>query len=192
MSVEKLSDLSRSILEKNPFAQISNEVIEHIKDNDAFRLYAYLSSKSREWKVIKTYAESVCDVGNTKAKKCWSYLARCVLIEYRILKDENNKIIRYDLLVLNGTRFNKDEPFLPTEKLSTSQWVKKPPTGESTPLEKSPLLNKDLYQINKKLQKRVLPDQKKNSYGQDNVIVPNYTDWTQERLDREASNAKTK
>jgi len=147
MAVEKLSDCSRSILERNPFSQISNEIIEHIKDNDAFRLYCFLYSKSRDWNVIKSYASQICDVRETKSKKCWSYLARCGLIEYRVVKDDKGKIIKHDLIILNGTRFDKDEPFINLEsnqeKLSTLHRVKNPPTGQSTRMEKRPLLNKD-------------------------------------------------
>lgn len=125
MSVEKLTDQSVSHVECNPYAQILNDVIEHIKDNDAFRLYCFLYSKSRDWKVIKSYAEKVCGTGNTKAKKCWSYLARCGLIEYRTLKDDKGKIIKHDIVVLNGTKFDKGEPFIKQkEKLSTPTGLK--------------------------------------------------------------------
>lgn len=160
MSIEKLSDLSKSELEKNPFAQIANEVILHVKDNDSFRLYCYLAAKSREWKVIKCYASKICNISESKSKKCWSYLARCGLIEYKVIKDDNNIIIKHDLFVLNGTKFNKDEPFLKNEKLSTVHRVKNPPSGKSTRVENDPLLNKDNNQKNKELLNRKICDKK--------------------------------
>jgi len=128
VSVEKLSHASQTSLEENPFTQICNTVTEHIKDNDAYRLYCYLSAKSLEWTVIKEWTAKVCGVGQRKAKQCWSYLERAGLIQYMVARDEKGKIIKHDIRVLNGTQFNPDEPFhkptgavsAPLDKLSTS------------------------------------------------------------------------
>jgi hypothetical protein len=155
MSIEKLTDASKTYLESHPYAQIFNLVIEHIKDNDAYRLYSYLCSKSREWSVVKEWTAKVCGVGERKAKQCWAYLERCGLIEYMTVRDLKGKFIKHDIRVLNGTRFNPDEPFLkptgaetaPMEKLSTDEDIhrcKNPPGGESTRVGFAPLLKKDI------------------------------------------------
>lgn len=151
MSVEKLSDLSRSKIEHNPYTQILNDVIENIKDNDAFRIYAFLLSKSRDWKVIKSYAAKVCGTGQDKSKLVFSYLNRCGLIDSIVIKNEQGKIVRHDLIVLNGSKFNKNEYFLNNkvgdEELSTEEknhrWHK-PPAGKTIRVEIPPLLNKDI------------------------------------------------
>jgi len=149
MSVEKLSDSSKSIIEDFPFVQILNEVTEHIKDNDAFRVWAFSLSKSRDWKVLKEYTQKVCGVGKRKGEQVWSYLRRSGLIEYiRIIDKETGKYIRTDIKILTGTRFNKEIPFIkPTPALSAG--VDKPLLQISTPAlsaaaEMYPLLNKDI------------------------------------------------
>jgi hypothetical protein len=159
MSIEKLSDDSQSRREQSPFAQILNEVIEHIKDNDAFRIYSYLCSKDRNWKVIKEWTAQVCGVGEKKARQCWSYLARCGLIQYVETRDEKGKILKHDVHVLVGHYFNKDEPFLNKKEIVVSTEAKTAPvevihrqthrgkkrlSGETTRVDFAPLLNKDL------------------------------------------------
>ncbi len=151
MSIEKLSDTSKVLVEQVPFTQILNEIIDHIKDNDAFRLWCWLLSKPREWKVVKEYATKICDVGKSKAKECWSYLARSGLIEYIVKRDEKGKIIGHDVRVLIGLDFKKDEPF-EKQKISTGMKTKpvethryeNPPGGKSSGVDFRPLLNKDI------------------------------------------------
>lgn len=154
MSVEKLSDSSQTSVEENPYTQICNSVTEHIKDNDAYRLYCYLATKSREWTVIKEWTAKVCGVGERKAKQCWAYLERAGLIKYMTVRDETGKFVKHDIRVLNGTKFNPNEPFVkpsgaetaPVEKLSTDEGIhrcKNPPGGETTRVDFAPLLNKD-------------------------------------------------
>lgn len=152
MSIEKLTDASQTYLENNPFTQISNMVIEHIKDNDAYRLYSYLCSKSREWNVVKEWTAKVCGVGERKAKQCWAYLERCGLIDYMTIRDLKGKFIKHDIRVLNGTKFNPEEPFLKPTGAETARVesypqlhrCNNPPSGESTRVGFAPLLNKDL------------------------------------------------
>src|SRR5579872_2832094 len=154
MAIVKVTDASQVYLEEHPYTQIFNDVIVHIKDSDAFRMYCYLSSKSREWKVAKKWTSEQCGVGIRKAKQCWSYLERCGLLEYIGNRDENGKFTYHDIRILNGTRFNKDEPFLkpigaetaPVEKLSTEtphHWCNNPPSGETTRVDFAPQLKKE-------------------------------------------------
>lgn len=121
MSVEKLSDCSKTVLQKNPFTQICNNVIIHIKDNDAFRVYAYLQSKSQEWKVIKENVKTLCKVGWRKLEYIFSYLCRSKLIRYAQIMDENGKFLRTDIQVLNGLDFDIDEPFEKEKSKSESK-----------------------------------------------------------------------
>ncbi len=158
MSIEKLSDNSKVYAEKAPFTQILNDVISHIKDNDAFRMYCFLIAKSRDWVVVKEWTSKNCNVGDRKAKQCWSYLERCKLIEYVSIRDDQGKFIKHDMKVLIGSQFQKDEPFLkPTKPIGADSapldihWCNNPPSGESTRVGFAPLLNKDLNQTKKEL-----------------------------------------
>ncbi len=173
MSIEKLSDSSKIYVERNPYVQILSNIVEYIKDNDAYRLYSYLASKSRDWQVAKKWTAQQCGVGQTKAKKCWSYLERCGLIEYVIHKNEKGKILKYDMRVLNGSRFNRYISFLKkyqakncqkpigieSEPMDETQWSRNPPTGKPTPLDFSPQLNKD-----SELNKDIKPNKEKSFY----------------------------
>lgn len=160
MSIEKLTDSSKTIVEENPYVQILNEVTEFIKNNDAFRIWAFLLSKSRDWEVIKIYASKICGVGERKSEYVWSYLQRCGLMEYiKITDEKTGQYVRTDIKILNGTKFNKDIPFLNPNPKSTP--AKAAALGKSTPAgtaaaetaaaDMTPLLKKDIQ--NKDLNK---------------------------------------
>jgi len=48
-NIEKLINHSKHIIEKPPFTQIYNFVINHLIDSDAFAIWVYLQSKSEQW-----------------------------------------------------------------------------------------------------------------------------------------------
>lgn len=162
MSVEKLSDISKVLVEQYPFTQIPNNVIQGIKDNDAFRLYAYLLSKTRDWVVVKTYAAKECGIGEKKAKACWSYFARCGLIDYRVEKDEKGRIIKHDMIVLVGLKFDENVPFKSVDKSTGAKSAplekvhrgRNPPSGQPTRVDFAPLLNKDITNKEKETKQR--------------------------------------
>lgn len=169
MSIEKLSDVSKILVEQYPFTQVPNNVIINIKDNDAFRLHAYLLSKSRDWKVVKEHAAGECGIGEKKARECWSYFARSGLIEYRTERDEKGKIIRHDMVVLIGLKFDKDEPFEPVDKSTRAKTApvekthigKNPLSGQSTRVDFAPLLNKEITNKEKTTKQRESSARKK-------------------------------
>jgi hypothetical protein len=151
MSIEKLTDDSKLYRENTPYAQILNSITINIKDNDAYRLYCYLFSKSSTWNVAKEWTAKQCRVRERKAKQCWSYLERCGLIEYIVIRDEKGKILKHDVRVLNGTKFNPNEPFLKEKSAIGAETApvdihrcNYPPSGETTRMDIAPLLNKDL------------------------------------------------
>jgi len=162
---EKVTDASKIYLEEHPYTPIFNDVILNIKDSDAFRLYCYLASKSRDWKVAKDWTAKKCGIGERKAKQCWSYLERCGLLEYTKIRNENGKFTHHDIRILNGSKFNPNEPFLkttgaetaPVEKLSTEMphhRCNNPPSGETTRVDFAPQLNKDLTKTDIDTKKR--------------------------------------
>ena len=151
MSVQKLSDDSKIHRETPPYSQILNLITVNIKDNDAYRLYCYLYSKSEDWNVAKEWTAKQCMVTERKSKQCWAYLERCGLIEYIVVRDARGKIQKHDVNVLNGTRFDPNEPFLKTKASTGAETApvdvhrcNYPPSGESTRVDFAPLLNKDL------------------------------------------------
>ena len=111
MSVQKLAGSARLKIEKAPYTMILTDVIQGIKDNDALRLYLCLADKPQNWNVVKSYAEREAGIGQRKAKQCWSYLNRCGLIKYLSHKDDKGKIMRCEMMILNGSEFNAEEPF---------------------------------------------------------------------------------
>jgi hypothetical protein len=189
MSIQKMSDISRVEVETNPFTQITNSVILGIKDNDAFRLYCWLASKTRDWNVVKEYAAKECGIGERKSVKIWSYFARSGLIQYVQKFDEHGKFRGTDMVVTLGLNFNEKEPFLAPKKLSTEK--RKTACAETAcastaPAEMSVLLNKET--LNKDLQKKAL----KSSCTQlpKKQTAKTKKDWNNEAKHHWASKAK--
>lgn len=173
MSVEKLNSKSKTEIESKPYTQISNFVITNIKDNDAFRIWSFLSSKSMDWEIVKEWTAKKCGVSARKAIKVWSYLNRCGLLECKPIKDEQNKITHWDLVILSGEKFNPDILFIDSESAQSklqkeikkargakmtpvgkSQRCRNALSGESTPVENAPLLNKEKKQIKIQIKKQ--------------------------------------
>lgn len=156
MSIEKLSDCSRTIIQQNPFTQIANEIILHIKDNDAFRVYCYLQSKSREWRVIREDVRNICKVGQRKCEQILSYLNRAKLIRYVNTKDVEGKFLKVDIQVLNGLEFDKEVNFLPIKQEDTE--IKKLSTDyKSTPAVSAAAVSVscgNAYLLNKEITKK--------------------------------------
>lgn len=198
MSIEKLIDSSKIYVERSPYVQILNNIVEHIKDNDAFRLYCYLSSKSRNWQVAKEWTAKQCDVAQRKSKQCWSYLERCGLLEYKINRDDKGRITSHDVVMLNGTRFNPHEPFLKQKEANNSpisstgadsapvdvHRCNYPPTGQSTRVGFAPQLNKDLNE------KKDIKLNKEKSFYKDQKIDNQKRHDFAESMDQMASEKK--
>lgn len=110
MSIEKL-DFDQVIREQIGFTIILNEIILHIKNSDAYMVWSYLFSHSANWDVIKTHLKTKFSIGDTKLKKIFSYLHRAGLVEY--FQPNNGKFSKQSIRILCGSRFLKDEPFLP-------------------------------------------------------------------------------
>lgn len=148
MSIEKLSDLSATEVEQNPYTQVCNKVIMNIKSPDAFLVWAYLLSKTKNWKVIKKDIQRQYGFGDTKIKQIFSYLKRSNLIQY-VQNNENGSFGQTDIKVLVGTNFDKNEPYLnkkelestagleidpPVKKTANDRWVNNRTCGFATPL----------------------------------------------------------
>jgi len=115
MSVEKLSNNSKLECENIPFTQICNKVITDIKDSDSFLVWCYLQSKTNDWKVIKQNVKNNYGFGDKKLKRIFSYLSRSNLITYVQVLNSSCQFERMDILVLNGSKFDKNQPFINKE-----------------------------------------------------------------------------
>ncbi len=147
-SYENINPESKTQLEETGFTQINNNVINHIKDSDAFLVWCYLYSKTTNWKTIKSNIKNVYGFGDAKLKKIFSYLRRCNLIDYVQVKGNNGKFGNVTIRILNGSKFDKNEPYCTS-----------PPVGhKSTPTvnhtnANDELLNKDITKERKELNK---------------------------------------
>jgi hypothetical protein len=144
MSVEKfiLSNKSKTISQNIPFTQISNHVINNIKNGDAFLVWCYLLSKSSDWKVIKQNIKNIYGFGDTKIKQIFSYLRRSNLISYVQVHCANGQIAHWDIHVLNGQDFIINQQYRSSNSDDSSNMHT---TGsEMNPVANGGLLNKEL------------------------------------------------
>ncbi len=112
MTYDNLENESKTILEGTGFTQISNNVINNIKDGDAFLVWCYLFSKTRNWKTIKQNIRNVYGFGDVKIKKIFSYLKRANLIEYVQNKGAKGQYQSVQIRILNGKKFDKTQSWL--------------------------------------------------------------------------------
>lgn len=110
-SFDALSLDSKTRRQSTGFTQISNNVINNIKDADAFLVWCYLYSKPSTWKTIKSNIKNVYGFGDAKMAQIFSYLRRANLIEYVQEKCANGKFAQVVIVVLNGLDFDKNQPF---------------------------------------------------------------------------------
>jgi DNA replication protein DnaC len=130
MSIEKLNSESRSEHEEIPFAQIARKVILEIKNGDAFLVWCYLQSKTKNWKVIKQDIKNRYGFGDKKLKKIFAYLQRACLIDYVQNRCANGDFARIDIRVLCGDKFNADAVFSECVQMGGS--IMAPPINGTT------------------------------------------------------------
>ena len=88
MAVVKFCDNSKVLAENLGFIQVSNKIVEHIKDNDAFRVYCFLLSRKNEWRFNKAEIRRSCGIGEARLKK-----AIAILKSHNLIKDGQNRSI---------------------------------------------------------------------------------------------------
>lgn len=104
MSIEKTISY-----EEIPYFQIYTHVIQNINDLEAGFVWVYLRSKPKDWEVIKEHLKNKFNIGDDKLKKIFSYLASHKLIKYVRTRDDKGKIIKVEIVVLNGSKFINDQ-----------------------------------------------------------------------------------
>lgn len=119
--MKNIDNESKTIIEETGFTQVGNNVINNIKSGDAFLVWCYLYSKSKDWKVIKQNIKNVYGFGDEKLKKILSYLKRANLIEYVQDKGEKGRFASVQIHVLNGSKFDITQDWIchaPHERFS--------------------------------------------------------------------------
>lgn len=130
---------SKTLLEATGFSQINNNVINNIKNGDAFLVWCYLYSKSSNWKTIKSNIKNVYGFGDAKINKIFSYLNRAKLIEYVQGKCAKGTFKSVQIRILNGSKFDKTQAW--TE---VAPHVQKPVVAVNCTNGNDELLNKDI------------------------------------------------
>jgi hypothetical protein len=125
LGLDNLSDDSPTTRECTGFTQINNNVINNIKDGDAFLVWCYLYSKTPNWKTIKQNIRNVYGFGDAKIKKIFSYLRRANLIEYVQNKCAKGQYQHVQIRILNGKKFDKTQAWL-----ESAPHVQKPTLAE--------------------------------------------------------------
>lgn len=103
MSVEKYNPQMH--YETIPYAQININVIQNITNMEAGFVWVYLQSKPKDWTIIKEHLKNHFKIGDDKIKKIFSFLSKSNLIEYIKEYDKKGKILKWDIKVLNGSKF---------------------------------------------------------------------------------------
>lgn len=144
-----LDSESKTIIQSTGFTQIHNNIINNIKNGDAFLVWAYLYSKTNDWKTIKQNIKNVYGFGNDKIEKIFSYLARAKLIEYVRIKCANGKYSGVQIHILNGSEFDAKQAFKGDAPLPPkTRGMENKGRGNGKLLNKD--ITKDLNKLNKK------------------------------------------
>lgn len=145
MSIEKFSP--RITGEVIPYTQVNTHVVQNITDPIALAIWVYLLTLPPSWNVVKEYLEKHFKIGQDRIKKTFAYLHRCGLIEYVRGRNENGRLQKVEIRVLNGSKFlnNIENKKLSTEIATTG--VKTTPVVNHT-CGKQPPINNIYNKIN--------------------------------------------
>lgn len=96
--------------EQKPYAQILNEVIQRcpMKHSPEFLLWCFLESLPETWKPNKHHIMEYFSISERSYERYMGWLNAVGLIEYRQLRNKNGSFGKWELIVLNGTKFNPD------------------------------------------------------------------------------------
>ena len=96
--------------EQKPYAQILNEVIQRfpMSHSSEFLLWCFLESLPETWKPNKQHITDYFSISDRTYERLMSWLRAVGLIEYRRMRNKNGSISKWELIVLNGTKFNPD------------------------------------------------------------------------------------
>ena len=130
-----------------PYTSISNEVVSTIRNPDALAIWTFLQSKSNDWTVIGTFLMKHFYLGRKRYSDAMKCLKDSGLIEYRIDRDGDGKILGNKIIVMYE---------YPTVPSSTETGMSvNPQSGKPALPLKAPLPIKD-FNTNKELDQELL------------------------------------
>lgn len=96
--------------EQKPYAQILNEVIQCCPMNRAneFLLWCFLESLPGTWAPNKHHIMEYFNISERSYERYMGWLNAVGLIEYRQDRNKDGSFGKWELIVLNGTKFNPD------------------------------------------------------------------------------------
>lgn len=160
MAIEKL-DFQKVTKEQSPYTVLLNSVIQNINNADALAVYVYLYSLPPDWEINKEHIKNKFSLSDKSIKYIFSYLNRSNLSMHIPIKNEKHQIIRHDINLLNGEKFDPNEPFRVNKKATgvKSDPVEKPQGSISTRVEShrgglEALQKKENYKRKKQEQKK--------------------------------------
>lgn len=109
IKIEKY-DLEAFKKEQKPYAQILNEVIQKcpMKHANEFLLWCFLESLPETWTPNKHHIMSYFNISERSYERYMGWLNAVGLIEYRQQRDKEGTFGKWELIVLNGSKFNPD------------------------------------------------------------------------------------
>lgn len=104
--------------EQKPYAQILNEVIQRfpMSHSSEFLLWCFLESLPETWKPNKQHITDYFSISDRTYERLMSWLRAVGLIEYRRMRNKNGSFAKWELIVLNGTKFNPEAVLSHTDK----------------------------------------------------------------------------
>lgn len=96
--------------EQKPYAQILNEVIQRcpISHANEFLLWCFLESLPATWAPNKQHIMEYFSISERSYERYLGWLNAVGLIEYRQERNKDGSFGKWELIVLNGTKFNPD------------------------------------------------------------------------------------
>ena len=105
--------------EQKPYAQILNEVIQRcpISHANEFLLWCFLESLPATWAPNKQHIMEYFSISERSYERYLGWLNAVGLIEYRQERNKDGSFGKWELIVLNGTKFNPDAASNRTAKI---------------------------------------------------------------------------
>lgn len=98
MAIERVSaTIART--QELPYTTFLNSTIELINDSDAMAIYTYLQTKNAKWVVRREDVMKKFSIGKHRYTKAMSYLRSLGLVERRVQRDDQGKVIDNQLVI---------------------------------------------------------------------------------------------
>lgn len=116
-NIEKLSDTEFEV-ERPPYTQVLNDVVQSVKQPDALAIWVFLQSKSGNWKVIGTYLQDHFGIGRQRYAAAMKCLSEHGLITYVPRRSDDGRMMGTRVIVHYTPKINA--PSLQVSDMSVS------------------------------------------------------------------------